>query len=70
MTPHAPGWAEQQLEILRKTYADRWHIWVVHRYVGGTLWCAKPAGASIALLHADQPEHLVEYIAEAEARQD
>lgn len=59
------GWAEQQLEILRKNYPD-WDLWIVHQYVGGTVWCAKPKGAAIALLHADQPEHLVEYIGEHE----
>jgi hypothetical protein len=62
-------WAEQQLEILRKNYPN-WDLWVVRRYVGGPLWCAKPKGASIALLHANEPEHLVGYIAEAEAQDD
>lgn len=63
-------WTTQQLSILRRNYAGRWDIWVVHRYIGGPLWCAKPKGASIALLHADQPEHLVEYIGEAEAQSE
>lgn len=62
------GWAEEQLATLRENYVGRWDLWIVHRYQPrGVIWCAKPAGASIALLHADKPEDLVEYIAEAES---
>jgi hypothetical protein len=61
------GWAEQQLEILKPNYAGQWDLWIVHRYrPPGVIWCAKPAGTALGLLHADTPEHLIEYIAEAE----
>ena len=41
-----------------------WEVWVVHRVYGGPVWCARPAGAPVAHLHADTPEHLGEYITE------
>lgn len=61
------GWAERQLDTLRGTYAGRWDLWIVHRRTPmGVIWCAKPAGAAIALFTADEPEQLVARIGAAE----
>jgi len=59
-----------ELAALQREYAGRWDIWLVRIYKPpGVLWCAKPAGASLGLLRAHAPAHLIAYIAEAEAQQ-
>jgi hypothetical protein len=63
------SWADRQLAILRPIYAGRWDIWYVMPYTGGATWCAKPAGAPVATITADSPEHLIEAISDREAAQ-
>jgi len=58
-------WADDQLALLRPNY-PAWQLWVVRRYIGGTVWCAKPAGAPIATINTDTPEQLIEAIRDQE----
>ncbi len=46
-----------------------WQVWYVPRAMGGTIWCARPWAKPDPkhVLNADSPEHLAEYIAEAES---
>ena len=46
----------------------RWQIWVVHRYIGGPLWCARRWDDEKRLLHADTPDQLAEYLEDEAAR--
>jgi hypothetical protein len=61
---------QEELEILRKRF-PRWQVWLVpHALDGGATWCANPWSKKDDrrnVLHADKPEHLAEYISEAEA---
>jgi hypothetical protein len=45
-----------------------WQIWVVHRVVGGPVWCARRRDGTGKVLNAYSPEHLVEYIEDACSR--
>jgi hypothetical protein len=45
-----------------------WQIWVVHRVVGGTLWCARRWDGSGQALNADSPDDLADYLEEETAR--
>ncbi len=61
---------EEALADLKARYGDRWEIWIVHNVVGPPTWCANPRAKKDDrrnVLHAGRPEHLAEYIAEAEA---
>ncbi len=42
-----------------------WQIWTVHRYIGGTVWCARRRDDHRKVLNADSAEHLTEYLTEA-----
>jgi hypothetical protein len=57
----------QSLDVLRDTLVKNhpaWRIWYVPNALDGTVtWCAQHE----PLLHADTPEHLAEYMAEANA---
>ena len=44
----------------------RWQIWVVHKAVGGTTWCARRWDDEKHVLNAGSPDELVERL-EAEA---
>jgi hypothetical protein len=44
----------------------RWEVWTVHRYIGGTVWCARRRDDHQKVINADSPGHLGEYL-EAEA---
>jgi hypothetical protein len=46
----------------------RWEIWVVHRVVGGDLWCARRRDDHRQLLHADTPDELAGYLEAACSR--
>ena len=46
----------------------RWHIWVVHRVVGGTLWCARRWDDTGNALNADTPEELVALLEQEASR--
>jgi hypothetical protein len=43
----------------------RWQIWVIHKAVGGTIWCARRWDAEERVLNAGSPDELAEYLAEA-----
>jgi hypothetical protein len=63
-----PNTLDSQVAELGAKHPD-WEIWVVRRYIGGPVWCARPRGCegSRRVLNADTPEYLSEAIAEAEA---
>ena len=46
----------------------RWQSWVVHRVIGGPLWCARRWDDEKRLLHADTPGQLAEYLEDEAAR--
>ena len=56
-------WEDEQQTILAASYPD-WEIWYVRRYIGHTVWCARPLGRQEPLLNAGSPGELREYIAE------
>jgi hypothetical protein len=62
---------DQALAELRAKYGARWEIWYVpHSVQRGGTWCANPWSKKDDrrnVLHADKPEHLAGYIADAEA---
>lgn len=46
----------------------RWQVWVVHRVVGGTVWCARRWDDERQVLNAASPDELVQYLEEASTR--
>jgi hypothetical protein len=59
---------DEALAALREHWCGQWEVWVVPLALGGERWCARRHGDPLPdVLHADIPEHLAEYIAEAEA---
>jgi hypothetical protein len=55
------------LTALKTRYGARWLIWVVPLAAGGETWCARRHGDDVRhVLNAHTPEHLGEYIAQAE----
>jgi hypothetical protein len=61
-------WADQQLAALRPRY-PQWDICVVRIYTPKhTVWCARPAGTSMAMINADSPESLIVEIRQQEDR--
>jgi hypothetical protein len=63
---------DQALADLRARYGARWQVWYVpHALDGSVTWCAHPWSKKDdrrGVLHADKPEHLAEYITEAETQ--
>ncbi len=57
-----------QREIITKLEAEYplWQVWVVHRVIGGPVWCARRWDDEKRVLNAGSPEDLAEYL-EAEA---
>lgn len=53
---------------LEKAYGDRWQVWVVYRYIGGPVYCAKRWDGTGEVINADTPERLSECIRDAEKR--
>jgi hypothetical protein len=53
-------------KIIAALEADwpHWQIWVVHRVVGGPVWCARRWDDERRVLNADSPEELVECLEE------
>lgn len=39
-----------------------WQIWIVHRHIGGPVWCARRRDDHKRVLNADSAEHLAEYL--------
>ncbi len=46
-----------------------WQIWIVHKVIGGPVWCARRYedrdAVPARVLNADSPEHLAEALEEA-----
>ncbi len=58
---------EEALAALRARWGQRWQIWYVPLAVGGATWCARRHGELVRnVIHADTPDHLSEYLTEAE----
>ena len=59
---------QEALDALREEWGQAWEIWCVPLALGGERWCARRHGDDLPnVLRADRPEHLAEYITEAEA---
>jgi len=43
-------------------------VWMVHRHIGGNLWCARRRDNHRKLLHADTSGQLAEYLEDACSR--
>jgi hypothetical protein len=61
-----PNGTDELVKQLEKEHPD-WQVWIVLRVVGGPVWCAGRWDGTSQVLNADTPEHLTEYIEEAEA---
>jgi hypothetical protein len=51
-------------DALARLQADwpNWEIWIVHRVIGGPVWCARRRDDHKRVLNADSAEHLAEYL--------
>jgi hypothetical protein len=60
---------DKALASLREQWGERWEVWYVpHAMDGSVTWCARRHGDQLLnVIHAYRPEHLAEYMAEAEA---
>lgn len=46
----------------------RWQIWIVHRVIGGPVWCARRHDDHKKVLNAGSAAELAEYLEEAVSR--
>ena len=60
--------ASKALIALREQWGWRWQLWYVpHAMDGSVTWCARRHGDELRnVIYADTPEHLAEYMAEAQ----
>jgi hypothetical protein len=56
---------DENLTRLQETY-PAWEVWIVRTTHEGIIWCARRQDNHKALMNADSPEHLAEYINEHE----
>ena len=54
--------ADRARAALRERWPD-WEIWYVPRAIGGLLWCARLHSDHKALINAQSPDELEEYLA-------
>jgi hypothetical protein len=61
---------QQQAQL--QTRHPGWEIWYVPLALGGIRWCARHRGEPdlTHVLHAYRPDHLAEYIEDAQAEMD
>ena len=45
-----------------------WQVWVVHRVIGGPVWCARRWDDERRVLNAGSPEELMQYLEEEASR--
>lgn len=57
---------DKALAALREQWGQRWEVWIVPLAAGGQTWCARRHDNHRKILNAHTPEHLAEYLAEAE----
>jgi hypothetical protein len=57
---------EQIVARLEADWPD-WQVWMVHRVVGGPVWCARRWDGQGQVLNAESPDELVEYLEEQAA---
>ena len=43
-----------------------WHVWIVHRYIGGPQWCARRHTDTLASVHAGSAGEMRQYLTEAD----
>lgn len=65
--PQIRSWNDQTLDQLRQQYEGRWELWYVPKYLGGTDWCARIAGARTGIVCEPSPEAMVAAMAVYEA---
>jgi hypothetical protein len=60
---------DKALAELREQWGERWEVWYVpHALDGSVTWCARRHGDELRnVIHAYRPEHLADYMAEAES---
>jgi hypothetical protein len=51
--------------ILERAHPE-WQVWIVCRYIGGPLWCARHRDDHRRLLHADTSAELEQYLDESQ----
>ena len=54
---------DETVAALERDWPD-WQVWVVHRAVGGPLWCARRWDGKKGALNAQTADELVEYLAQ------
>jgi len=57
------------VEAIRR-YWPEFDLWLVPRYMGPTVWCARPKGERVATINEDSPEEFITALAEARASLD
>jgi hypothetical protein len=61
---------EEDLAQLRAKFGARWEFWIVPLAIEkGYIWCARLHDNHRKVLNARQPDHLAEYVADADAEQ-
>jgi hypothetical protein len=54
---------DETVAALEREWQD-WQIWVVHRYIGGPVWCARRWDGTGQTINAYSPAGLAEYLQE------
>ena len=57
---------DTRLAVLRERWGRRWQLWTVHRYIGGTLWCARLHDNHKRVINADSAEQLEKRLRKAD----
>jgi hypothetical protein len=57
---------DQAVAQLEREWGE-WQIWVVHRYIGGPVYCARRWDGEGSVLNAVSPQDLAEQLAQAKA---
>ncbi len=58
---------ENALARLREEW-PAWQFWIVHRVIGGPVWCTRRHDDHKVVLNADSAEHLGDYFEDAVSR--
>jgi hypothetical protein len=58
---------DQAVAALERDWPN-WQIWTVHRYVGGTVWCARRWDGTGRVLNAHSADEMAEYLEDEASR--